>query len=214
VVDGPDAYLGVLVAAYGRQYGEATDEWTGDLSMRCVPALVQGRLKLPPSARALDVGCGTGRDVEYLAGVLGSVTGIDVIGHEAWDRIVADFGPAAAFERTDLLSYDSDSRYDLVLDNGCFHHQHEHHWSPYLRRVAALTDPAGWFVLSTFKSPSIERYVDANGRMHTYFADDELHMMLAGAGFDVVDELDIHRRAQGNYYRLTFCRPVDETGAQ
>ncbi len=198
--------MSVLDSAYGTQYGQATDEWTDDQSMRCVPALVQGRLKLPSSARALDVGCGTGRDVEYLSGFLRSVTGIDIIGQDAWASIVAAT-PGAAFERTDLLSYQPDCRYDLVLDNGCFHHQHEAHRSPYLDRAAALTLPDGWFVLSTFKAASIDQYVDVHGRLHKYWTDDELHATLRAAAFDVVDETDIYRPTKGNYYRLSFCRP-------
>ena len=208
VIEGADAYMDVLLAAYTRQYREATDEWTDDLSMRCVPALVQGRLKLPPAARALDVGCGTGRDVDYLAGFLGSVTGIDIVAHEAWDGIVRQRAGAVAFERTDLLSFRAPGRFDLVLDNGCFHHQHERHRDRYLATVASFVGAGGWFVLSTFKSTTRQSYFDANGRLHTYFDDGELRALLGAAGFDAVDEIDLYRPTKGNYYRVSFCRPA------
>ena len=199
-------YIHVLRRAYAKHYGERSDVWTGDPAMRCVPALAQAELELPASARALDVGCGTGCDAAYLAARFGTVVGIDMVPHPSWDRMVQEHRPRLTFGATDLLSYESADRYDLVLDNGCFHHQHEHDHIPYLRRAASLLGAGGWFVLSTFKNAAVAEYVDGNGRIHSYFTDDELHEKLDAAGVAVVRERDIPRPGRDDHYRLSFCQ--------
>lgn len=200
------SYLGVLHDAYRRHYTERTDVWTDDLAMRCVPPLVQGRLKLAPSARVLDIGCGSGRDVAYFSHIVAAVVGIDILPHPDWDEIVEEHGPRVRFSVGDFLSYRSTERYDLVLDNGCFHHQHEADHTAYLEKAGEILSPGGWFVISTFKNPALDEFIDGNGRIHKYFGNGELHDKLAAAGFEVTAEIEIYRVVKQDAYRLSFCR--------
>jgi cyclopropane fatty-acyl-phospholipid synthase-like methyltransferase len=205
--DDPARYLGVIRDAFARHYGECSDVWTADRTMREFPALVHERLGLPWVSRVLDVGCGAGLDVAYFAKVCAAVVGIDLHPHPDWDAIRERAGNVR-FEPVDLLGYDPGERYDLVFDNGCFHHQHPAHYGAYLARVTRLLAPDGRYVLSTFKNPDLPRRVDAYGRLHRYFADAELHAVLQGAGLHVADELDVgkgRRDQHGELYRLTFC---------
>lgn len=199
-------YLAVLLKAYRTHYLERTDVWTDDPAMRCIPALVQGQLKLPPSASALDVGCGSGRDVEYLSHVMGSVVGIDIIRHPSWRTILENRRANVRFVVTDFLAYESVDRYELILDNGCFHHQHEVDQIPYLAKAADLLAPSGRLALSTFNNPDIDQYIDDNGRLHRYFGVEELYQRLAAAGLEAVHTLDVPRLARHDSYRLSFCR--------
>lgn len=199
-------YLDTLRAAYAHQYAEGSDEWTADPAMRCFPALVQGRLKLPPHTKVLDIGCGAGHDVEYLAQVFDSVTGIDLLGHPNWNIIEQANGSRATLLPTDLLSYVGSHSFDLVLDNGCFHHQHVTSSGTYLQRVGELMSAGGHFVISTFKNPTKETFIDRHGRIHSYFRDEELRALLAKAQFTVMAETDVYRAGKGDYYRLSFCR--------
>jgi cyclopropane fatty-acyl-phospholipid synthase-like methyltransferase len=208
VENDPGRYLGIIRDAFGRHYGELSDVWTRDREMRTFPAITRERLTLPAAARVLDVGCGSGQDVEYFARVCGSVVGIDLHPHPDWDG-VQQRAPNARFIGVDLLGHTPDAPYDLVFDNGCFHHQHPEHYRAYLDRVARLLAGGGSYVLSTFKNPDTPRRVDAYGRLHRYFSDAELHGELAASGLRVVDELEVwkgRRDQHGEFYRLTFCR--------
>ena len=203
----PATYLAVLKRAYSKHYLEESDVWTNDPQMRSFPALVQGSVKLTSSARVIDVGCGAGRDVEYFAGLCDSVTGLDIYRHDYWET-VAQQHANASFYCTDLLSYSADAKYDLVIDNGCFHHQHPDQLSAYLAKVVSILKKDGCFALSTFKNPAIDEFVDVNGRLHKYFGDAELQKILSTAGFSVFREFDIYRANKKDYYRLSFCRLV------
>jgi SAM-dependent methyltransferase len=201
-----ETYPDVLRRAYAKRYAERTDEWTDDPAMRCVPALVQGELKLSRHARALDVGCGAGRDVAYLSTFLDRVMGLDTHRHAAWERIASGRGPGVAFVCGDLGALRGAARFDLILDNGCFHHQHPGHRATHLGRIMTLLQPGGHFVLSTFKRAEPGEHVDADGRIHTFFGDEELAGVLRAADFEIVRQLDIHRLRTLDYYRLSFCR--------
>ncbi len=203
----PARYLGVLRHAFEKHYGERSDVWTEDREMRAFPSIIQGRLKLPATARALDLGCGAGRDVEYFAALYASADGVDLVPHADWADIRAR-RPNARFFCADVLGHTWEAPYDLVFDNGCFHHQHPEHYRAYLDRVVEMGGGRGYYVLSTFKNPSLEARVDDNGRLHRYFSDADLHRELAAAGLQVFDELDAFRVRHGDFYRLTFARPA------
>jgi SAM-dependent methyltransferase len=79
------------------------------------------------SGRALDLGCGTGRDAVYLARQGWSVTAVDAVpkaldaarkrGREAGVDVDFRLGDVTRLEQLGLES----AAYDLVLDRGCFH---------------------------------------------------------------------------------------------
>jgi cyclopropane fatty-acyl-phospholipid synthase-like methyltransferase len=198
-------YLEILRVAFEKHYGEGSDVWTHDQEMRAFPAIIQGRLKLPGSTRALDIGCGSGRDVAYFSNLYDRVVGVDLYPHHDWGAI-GEQHPNAAFAAVDLLRHRWDERYDLVLDNGCFHHQHPDHYRDYLGRVARMIRGDGSYVLSTFKNPDLSHRIDAYGRLHRYFTDSELHRHLRSSGLEPFDELDVWRERCADFYRLTYCR--------
>jgi cyclopropane fatty-acyl-phospholipid synthase-like methyltransferase len=201
----PARYLGLLRNAFEKHYGERSDVWTEDREMRAFPSILHGRLKLPSTARVLDLGCGAGRDVEYFAALYASVEGIDLYAHADWAEIEARC-PNARFWCVDVLGHAWETGYDLVFDNGCFHHQHPEHYGVYLDRVREMVaGRGGSYVLSTFKNEALEERIDDNGRLHRYFSDADLHRVIEAAGLRVFDELDAFRVRHRDFYRLTFC---------
>lgn len=99
-----------------------------------------------PAGRALDAGCGTGRQAVSIAEHGWTVTGVDGVG-QALRRAraraqTAGVSDRARFVQGDVARLDDvlgEQRYDLVLDVGCFH---------------GLTDPeraafAGWVTRHT-----------------------------------------------------------------
>lgn len=200
-----DGYQATLKNAFRKQYSEGSDEWTNDAEMRAVPAIVQGALKLGPETRFLDLGCGAGDDAEYFATLYRSVVAMDIFEHPAWNDIAAR-NPNVGFLCGDFLESPIPGTFDLIIDNGCFHHQHPDRYQEYLRLVDTALAVGGVFVLTTFKNDALEQRIDANGRIHRYFRDTELDNELGEAGFERFECLDVYRRRKGDYYRITFAR--------
>jgi SAM-dependent methyltransferase len=115
-----------------------------------------------PPGRALDLGCGPGRNAMYLASAGFTVDAVDL-------------SPAAiewARERTadvrflcgDAFTLELDE-YDFVYDSGCFHHLPPHRRVSYLALLARCLKPGGHFGLACF----------AAGEMGTAAPDAELY---------------------------------------
>ncbi|MGH3794024.1 MAG: class I SAM-dependent methyltransferase [Pseudonocardiaceae bacterium] len=76
--------------------------------------------------RALDLGCGTGRNAIYLARHGWEVTGVEMVGHElsVARRNAAAVGVAPRLLRGDvtrLAELDIGDGYTLLMDGGCYH---------------------------------------------------------------------------------------------
>jgi cyclopropane fatty-acyl-phospholipid synthase-like methyltransferase len=102
--------------------------------------------------RALDLGCGTGTHSLYLARCGYRVDAVDFSG-PALGRAAARARAAGCdirFLCADVLRYQADQPYDLVIDYGCFHSLEPHDRDAYARRVEALTAPGGQFILMAF----------------------------------------------------------------
>ncbi|MBV8349210.1 MAG: class I SAM-dependent methyltransferase, partial [Mycolicibacterium sp.] len=86
---------------------------------------VEGKHRLPPG-RALDLGCGAGRNTLYLARHGWDVTGIDMIGRaveKARSRAVGDAAKARFVQGdvTRLADLDLGGGYSLIVDSGCYY---------------------------------------------------------------------------------------------
>ncbi|MFD7745463.1 class I SAM-dependent methyltransferase [Streptomyces sp. NPDC059698] len=110
--------------------------------------------------RALDLGCGPGRNALHLAALGFDVDAVDLspaaIG---WARERAAKAPAGAgevrFHRGDAFVLTApgaalDGPYDLINDSGCFHHLPPHRRISYLALVERCLAPGGHFVLTCF----------------------------------------------------------------
>ena len=143
-------------AAYAWSYRTGKTPWDTGVTP---PEVVELLETLTPG-RALDLGCGTGTNVAYLAG-----RGWDADGVEGSARAIAMArasvggvprvrlfeGDVTRLERLPLLP-----TYDLVLDIGCFHSIGTHRRDAYARGVAACTsEDARLFVFAFARRRSI-----------------------------------------------------------
>lgn len=196
-------YLDTLYKAFAKHYHENTDVWSNDSEMRSTPAIIQGQLKLPDTIHALDIGCGAGLDTEYFSQIYATATGIDLHKHNNWD-FITKANKNIEFYAMDFLSFKPKRKYHLILDNGCFHHQHPDSYQLYLNRIANLLAQRSYLILSTFKNNELSELIDSNGRLHKYFTDKELRQHFTNAGYQLVQEFDIYRKRHNDYYRLSI----------
>ncbi|HEY7594039.1 MAG TPA: class I SAM-dependent methyltransferase [Actinophytocola sp.] len=102
--------------------------------------------------RALDLGCGPGRNAVYLAAAGFDVDAVDLSPTAiAWGRERArEAGVEVAFRRADAFATELDGPYDLVYDSGCLHHLPPHRRIGYLALLDRHLAPGGHFALTCF----------------------------------------------------------------
>ncbi|HEY0449977.1 class I SAM-dependent methyltransferase [Actinophytocola sp.] len=117
--------------------------------------------------RALDLGCGPGRNALHLASAGFTVDAVDLSPTAiAWARDRArDAGADVRFLCADAFSTDLDGPYDLVYDSGCLHHLPPHRRISYLALLDRALAPGGHLALSCF----------AAGEMGSELPDAELY---------------------------------------
>ncbi|MFJ2235069.1 class I SAM-dependent methyltransferase [Streptomyces sp. NPDC087859] len=110
---------------------------------------------LIPPGRALDLGCGPGRNALYLAARGFAVDAVDLSPMAvAWGEERAHAaGVDVRFLRGDafaLPARELSGPYDLVVDSGCFHHLPPHRRISYLALLDRVLAPGGHFALTCF----------------------------------------------------------------
>ncbi len=117
----------------------------------------RGLLSVPTSGRALDLGCGPGRNALWLAQQGYRVDAID-LSVEAinWAREHASTQRSDVVDRLHFAVDDvfawpiAPGGYDLVHDSGCFHHLPPHRRITYLELLDRAVAPGGHFTLTCF----------------------------------------------------------------
>jgi SAM-dependent methyltransferase len=114
--------------------------------------------------RAVDIGCGSGRNAIYLARHGFSVEGIDYSDTAIeWARErAAQAGVSVSFTRASVFELPpAAGSYDLVYDSGCFHHMAPHRRAQYVELVVRALRPGGWLGLTCFRPEGGSGYTDA-----------------------------------------------------
>ena len=105
--------------------------------------------------RALDLGCGPGRNALHLASLGFQVDAVDLSPTAvAWaEERARAAGADIRFHRGDAFELTADELggpYDLVYDSGCFHHLPPHRRVSYLALLDRVLAPGGHLALSCF----------------------------------------------------------------
>jgi SAM-dependent methyltransferase len=104
--------------------------------------------------KALDLGCGPGRNAIYLAKQGWDVEAVD-LSPEAiqWAKERADEANVKVnFILSDLFDLDiEEATYDLVYDSGCFHYVPPHRRMSYLQLLSKVLKPNSAFAITCFK---------------------------------------------------------------
>jgi cyclopropane fatty-acyl-phospholipid synthase-like methyltransferase len=123
----------------------------------------------------IDIGCGTGTNLLYLARQKWTVTGIDFAPlaiHKAKKKLKDFPNTLLVADITKLAALDLPGPYDLALDMGCFHSLSETDRPGYIQGLEKWIKPEGVLMIYSFQ-PS--RYPDVKGitkaKMLEYFKD-------------------------------------------
>jgi len=107
-----------------------------------------------PKGRALELGCGHGRNAIYLAAQGWTVDAVDFSAEALeWAAERAEHaGVEVAFQRASIFDADIPAgAYDLVYDSGCFHHLPPHRRAGHVELTRRALRPGGRFGLVCFR---------------------------------------------------------------
>jgi SAM-dependent methyltransferase len=116
--------------------------------------LVEGEHRLKPG-RALDLGCGAGRNTRYLARHGWDVTGIDMIGRaidKARSQAVGDAASARFLQGdvTKLSDLGLGDGYHLIVDSGCYHGLSASQRDAYATGATRIAAPGALLLMAGF----------------------------------------------------------------
>jgi SAM-dependent methyltransferase len=139
---------------YRLTYRLGTPRWDTGVPQPELQQLVRDRAP----GRALDLGCGTGADVVYLASHGWETTGVDFAPEAvaAAEKKAADAGVTAAFVLGDasrLADAGVRGPFDLLLDIGCYHTIPASRRDAYVAGAAAAACPGADFYLAGIADP-------------------------------------------------------------
>lgn len=108
--------------------------------------------RLPSGARALDLGCGDGRNALFLGECGFDTTAVDIsaAGIEKLRTLAAEKGLGIRAEVQDMRTYVFQHPFDLIVSHGCLHFIERQSWAVLLDRIQANTVAGGHNVISVF----------------------------------------------------------------
>ncbi len=134
---------------FGTSPDESLAEWVREGTIR--------------TGRALELGCGNGRNAIYLARQGFAVEGVD------YSQRAVDWAKERSNEAGLKIALTCDSvfgldapvgAYELAYDSGCFHHIPPHRRNQYVDLVVSALKPGGWFGLACFTPEGGSGYSD------------------------------------------------------
>ncbi|MFD3661905.1 class I SAM-dependent methyltransferase [Streptomyces sp. NPDC058659] len=169
---------------------------------------------LPVGGKALDLGCGPGRNALHLASLGFDVTAVDLSPAAiAWaeERAREAGAESVRFVCGDAFAAPLDGPYDLVYDSGCFHHLPPHRRVSYLALLDRVLAPGGHFALSAFAAgeggmgselPDADFYRQGKLDGGLAYTDAELRALFAE-----LTEIDVRRMRDEPTTSPTFGEP-------
>jgi SAM-dependent methyltransferase len=173
------------LAAYDAGAAAFAKDWHDQPPPSDLHALVRRFFRA--GGRTADIGCGSGREVAFLAG-----SGFDAIGYDASEALLQEAGrryPALRFERVLLpeLAYVASGSFDNVLCETVIMHLPREEIAPAVRRMVELLKSGGTLYVS-WRVTACDDLRDPAGRLYTAFDSELIRGALGGATLLLDDE--------------------------
>jgi tellurite methyltransferase len=138
-------------------------------------AVVKVASKLPAGTKALDLGCGEGRNALYLAGLGFQVSAFDISesGIEKLKAIAHERGLEIDAIVCDMREYEFPCQFDLNVCQGCLHLIKREEWRILIKRMKEFTTPGGQHIVGVF-TDTVPEPEDQRGLMVGLFKEGEL----------------------------------------
>ena len=169
------------------------------------------------AGRALELGCGPGRNAVYMAKQGCIVDAVDISAAAIdWARERAtEAGVRVNFIRASIFDFPIvPGEYDLVYDSGCFHHVPPHRRMSFISVVATALKRSGAFGLSCMGAASPEEHGGADITDWQVYRD---RRMGGGLGYSkprlrrifgaVFDEIELRRMRKSDRHSNLFGEP-------
>lgn len=187
----PSHYREALSQSFETRYRVSNDIWTTDPFLPLVAKKLLelvSKVKKAQPLHFLDIGAGRGRDTMFFLEAGHKVTALDLVEVDNWTTIVKEWPSSVDFVRSSFLDWETDTSYDAILDNGCFHHQHLEDQPAYLAKMRRLLRPngtAGICVFSPIDANHQQGFYEVmdNGRIGRHFTEQEARLTFETAGF-------------------------------
>lgn len=157
--------------------------WTaGTANPEIVNLVYEGAISV--GSKILEVGCGLGTESVFLAARGMDVTAMDIseAAVKRGKQIADVYGVNVNWVADDLIKSDLfNEEFDIITDQGCFHHMHEDERKLYAEKIKKYLKPGGMFILRSFsdKIPGgpQPRRVSSDDLINTFHADFKLEHM-------------------------------------
>lgn len=166
--------------------------------------------------KALDIGCGNGRNSIYLAKQGFVVDGIDFsrTSIEWAYQKASEEGVSVNFINQSIFDFETPhSTYDFIYDSGCLHHIKPHRRSQYIKKIIAMLKPEGYFGLTAFNlkgGANISDYdVYRDFSMHGGIGFSESKLMsVLSPHFEIIELREMKEISDNSLFGKEFCWAV------
>ncbi|MBX9825828.1 MAG: class I SAM-dependent methyltransferase [Xanthobacteraceae bacterium] len=192
------------LAAYQAGAEGFARDWHGQPPPADLHALVRRFFR--PGGRTADIGCGSGREVAFLA-----LNGFDAVGYDASDALLEQARtryPKLRFEAATLpqLAALADDSFDNVLCETVIMHLPRALVAPAVRRLLAVLKSNGILYLSWRVTDGTDQR-DGAGRLYTAFDSDLVRQALAGAVL-LLDDEPVSLSSGKKIHRIVARKPA------
>jgi cyclopropane fatty-acyl-phospholipid synthase-like methyltransferase len=210
-----DDYPQCLTASFDGSYKNCNDAWSKEEEMRNFIKSVINSHDFASDSRILDIGAGRGADSSYLLELGYTVIALDICRTLEWNELERQYLNKLTFFKKDFMKWDAEGlNFDLIIDNGCFHHQHPKVLFGYLQKISQLMKPNGVLAINVFcnSSPNDDDIITLpDGRLVYIFNQSTLKFFLLGASLNIISARRVFRRSillpyDYLYITATHCR--------
>ena len=197
--------------------GLVIDSWVGGFEQQLLDKFLMFTKMVNP--KVLDIGCGSGKDTNYLRQKGAIPLGIDI--SSGMLELAKNHVPKGIFSQMDMRNLGfSDGIFDGVWANGCIYHVPKTELIQVFSEVFRVLKPSGIFSFnakagSGEKLEANPRSYGGSPRFYAYYTREEMQILLTQVGFKVLEMIDYPRRIfDEEIFHIWACKydPVQNTG--
>lgn len=203
-----------MIESFRKRYAHGLDTWsTYSYLKECIRVFLDKYDSGQPR-HFFEVGIGSGISSEQILEKGHYLTGIDVAENKNWRVLREKWGAQFDAAKEDIISYRASRTYDVVVDNGCFHHLEPELYGQALANIIALMHPESLFLLAVFREDNAEaaeghvEMIDAGMRRCKFFTQAEITRLLRQHQLVVADTLLVPRNFNNAQVMVCICKSV------